>query len=72
MRITILWWTNEDRMNQKLAALQRAHNKLLMIFLNRKIISDRMNTKILLANVNMLSVIQINAKIKLTAAWRQK
>ena len=49
--------------------LQKTQNKLLR-FLNRKKISDKIHTKTLLKNVNMLSVNQTNAQIKLTEVWK--
>ena len=59
----------EDSTNKYMKELQKNQNKLLR-FLNRKKISDKINTKTLLRNVNMLSVNQTNAQIKLTEVWK--
>ena len=39
-------------------------------FLNSKTLEDKIKTKVLLANLNMLSVNQLNAKIKLLEIWK--
>ena len=39
-------------------------------FLNGKKISDKISTKVLLNNINMLSANQINAQIKLLEFWK--
>ena len=46
-----------------------AQNKLLR-FLNNTKISDQISTKSILDNLNMLSVNQINAQVKLTEMWK--
>jgi hypothetical protein len=56
---------HEDPMNADLAAIQKVQNKLMRI-VNKCKISDKISTKILLAIVNMLSINQLNAQIKLT------
>ena len=59
----------EDALNQDLATLQKVQNKLLR-FLNGVKISDKINTSTLLANLNLLSVNQMNAQIKLLEFWK--
>ena len=44
-------------------------NKVLRL-LNGAKISDKINTKVLLGNLNMLSVNQMNAQIKITEGWK--
>ena len=38
--------------------------------MNKSKIKDKINTKVLLQNMNMLSVNQMNAQIKLTETWK--
>ena len=60
---------DEDSTSKSMNKLQKTQNKLLR-FLNRKKNSDKIHTKSLLNNVNMLSVNQTNAQIKLTEVWK--
>ena len=39
-------------------------------FLNSKTLKDRIESKVLLSNLNMLSVNQLNAKIKILEIWK--
>ena len=39
-------------------------------FLNSKTLTDKIESKVLLKNINMLSVNQLNAKIKLLEVWK--
>ena len=39
-------------------------------FLNSKTLKDKIESKVLLKNINMLSVNQLNAKIKLLEVWK--
>ena len=39
-------------------------------FLNGTEFSDKINTKVLLTNINMLSANQVDAQIKLTEVWK--
>ena len=52
-------------------AIQKVQNKLTR-FLNNVKISDKVNTKILLKNINGLSVNQLNAQIKFTELWKSQ
>ena len=49
--------------------LQKAQNKLVR-FLNKTRISDKVSTSSMLKKLNMCSVNQLNAKIKLTEMWK--
>ena len=49
--------------------LQKTQNKMLR-FLNKSKIKDKISTKSILENMNMLSVNQTNAQIKLTETWK--
>ena len=49
--------------------LQKVQNKLFRL-LNNSRISDKINTKSIAIDLNMLSVNQINAQIKLTEMWK--
>ena len=61
--------TNEDPTQVELKAIQKVQNKMVRL-LNGKSLIDKISTKTLLANVNMLSVNQINAQIKITEVWK--
>ena len=61
--------TNGDPTNGGLDSIQLVQNKLVW-FLNGKTLKDQIPTKILLANLNMLSVNQLNAKIKKNEIWK--
>ena len=56
-----------DPTNKDLKDLQLIQNKLVR-FLNGKKISDQINTRTQLNNVNILSINQMNAQIKLLKA----
>ena len=60
---------NEDSTSKLMKDLQKTQNKMLR-FLNKSRVSDKINTKTILDNLNMLSVNQINAQIKLTETWK--
>ena len=61
---------NEDGGIQKdLKAIQLMQNKMIRMLNNVKL-SDKQSTSSLLKRVNMLSVNQINAQIKLTEIWK--
>ena len=49
--------------------LQKTQNKLLR-FLNKSRIVDKVNSKVILDNLNMCSVNQLSAQIKLTETWK--
>ena len=49
--------------------LQKTQNKALR-FLNKTRIKDKISTKSILEKMNMLSVNQLNAQIKLTETWK--
>ena len=49
--------------------LQKVENKLLRL-LNNTRISDKINTKSFAHDLNMLSLNQINAQVKLTEMWK--
>ena len=57
-------WSVSDPSNQ-----DKCQNKLLRA-LNGTRVSDKISTKSLLTKLNMLSVNQINAQIKLTEMWK--
>ena len=61
---------SEDGCTQKdLKVIQLMQNKMVRLLNNVKI-SDKQSTISLFKNVNMLSVNQINAQIKLTEIWK--
>ena len=62
-------WLDSDTTDGMMKDLQKTQNKLLR-FLNKSKIKDKINTKVLLQNMNMLSVNQMNAQIKLTETWK--
>ena len=49
--------------------VQKAQNKMLRL-LNNTRIKDKISTKSILANLNMMSANQVNAQIKLTEMWK--
>ena len=61
-------WSDSDTTDGVMKELQKTQNKLLH-FLNKSSLKDKIKTKVILQNINMLSVNQINAQIKLTKAW---
>ena len=62
-------WTNEESTQGDLSAIQKVQNKMVRL-LNGVQIVDKISTKKLLTNVNMLSVNQMNAQIKITEVWK--
>ena len=60
---------NEDETPSWLKDIQLMQNKMLR-FLNGTQISDKISTKSILTNLNMLSVNQMNAQSKLNEAWK--
>ena len=52
-----------------LDSIQKIQNKLIRM-LNNVTLVDRQSTKSLLSNIDMLSVNQLNASIKLTEVWK--
>ena len=62
-------WLETDIYTQDLKNIQLTQNKLARLLNGKKLI-DKVNTKMLLDNLNMLSVNQINAQIKITEAWK--
>ena len=60
---------DEDETQGWLKSTQLMHNKMTR-FLNRSHIKDKISTKIILNNLNLLSVNQMNAQIKLTEGWK--
>ena len=62
-------WLDSDSKNNELMSLQKVQNRMTRLLNNAKI-SDKINTKTLLANINGLSVNQLNAQIKLTEMWK--
>ena len=61
--------SNSESQNQDLHEIQLVQNKMIR-FLNKKRISDKVKTEILITNLNMLSVNRMNAQIKLTEVWK--
>ena len=61
--------TNSDESQGWLKKIQLLQNKLTR-FLNGTQIKDKISTKNILSKLNMLSVNQMNAQIKLTEAWK--
>ena len=62
---------DEDPTQVFLEDLQKAQNKALRL-LNNTRIKDKISTKTILANLNMLSANQINAQVKLTEMWKSR
>ena len=62
-------WSDQDSTRADLKAIQLIQNKLVRL-LNGKTLLDKVNTKTLLKNVNMLSVNQLNAQIKISEVWK--
>ena len=61
--------TDLDSRQSVLEDIQKIQNKLFRL-LNNTRISDKISTKSIATNLNMLSVNQINAKVKLTEMWK--
>ena len=62
-------WNENDTLTQDLKNIQLTQNKMLRLLNGTKLI-DKVSTKVLLNNLDMLSVNQINASIKITEAWK--
>ena len=62
-------WKNSDPTQNHFKELQKTQNKLLR-FLNKSQIADKIPTTTILSKLNMCSVNQLNAKIKLTEMWK--
>ena len=60
---------SEDPTNGDLDSIQMVQNKLARL-MNGKTLQDKIPTKELLANLKMLSVNQLNAKIKIMEVWK--
>ena len=58
-------WTSQDTAQGDLVAIQKAQNKVLRLINGCKLV-DKISTQKLLKNVNMLSVNQLNAQIKIS------
>ena len=56
-------WTNEDPIQGDLLAIQKVPSKMVRL-LNGKSLMDKISTKKLFSDVNMLSVNQLNAQKK--------
>ena len=61
--------SDSDTLNKELEDIQLVQNRLVRI-LNNKRISDRIRTSVLLSNVNMASINQTHAQIKLLEIWK--
>ena len=59
----------ECPINKDIKAIQMVQNKLARL-INGKTLKDKVSTKELLQNANLLSVNQINAKVKLQEIWK--
>ena len=59
----------EDSTQGEMEEVQKAQNKMLRL-LNNTRIKDKISTKSILANLNMMSANQVNAQIKLTEMWK--
>ena len=62
-------WNESDTVTQDLKNIQLIQNKMLRLLNGKKLI-DKVSTKELLNNLEMLSVNQMNASIKITEAWK--
>ena len=61
--------SNVDLKNGDLKSIQKVQNKMVR-FLNGKTLKDKIHTKVLLEQANLLSVNQLNAKVKLIEVWK--
>ena len=61
--------SEEDPTNNDIKAIQMVQNKMARL-LNGKTLKDKIPTKTLLENAKLLSVNQINARIKLQEIWK--
>ena len=66
---TVTKQLKEDSLNGDIGAIQKVQNKMAR-FLNNKSLKDKIHTSELLNNINMLSVNQINAKVKIQEVWK--
>ena len=62
-------WSALEVVQGDLDAIQKVQNKMVRL-LNGKTLADKINTKVLLNNINMLSVNQLNAQTKITEVWK--
>ena len=62
-------WSVQDVVHGDLDSIQKVQNKMVRM-LNGKTLADKINTKVILRNVNMLSVNQLNAQIKILEVWK--
>ena len=60
---------SSDKVTKDLKSVQKVQNKMAR-FLNGKTLKDKIQTQQLLQNVNLLSVNQLNAKIKSLEVWK--
>ena len=58
-----------ELINKDLMAIRMVQNKLARL-IKGKTLKDKVSTKVLLENANLLSVNQINAKVKLQEIWK--
>ena len=61
--------SEDDPMNQLLSLVQKTQNKFAR-FINGTNLADRVPTREVFKNTNLLSINQINAQIKLTEVWK--
>ena len=61
--------TDSDPVNKELEDIQIVQNRLVRT-LNGKRLSDKIRTSVLLTNINMLSINQTHAQIKLLEIWK--
>ena len=61
--------TQECPTNKDIKAIQMVQNKLARL-LNDKTLKDKVSTKVLITNAKLLSVNQLNAKVKLQEIWK--
>ena len=61
--------SNTDSKNGDLGSIQKVQNKMAR-FLNSKTLKDKIPTSELLSNIDMLSIKQLNAKIKIIEIWK--
>ena len=59
-----------ELINKDLMAIRMVQNKLARL-IKGKTLKDKVSTKVLLENANLLSVNQINAKVKLQEIWKE-
>ena len=59
----------DDPINKEINAIQMVQNKLARL-INGKSLKDKIRTKVLLDSANLLSVNQLNAKVKIQEIWK--